>query len=266
MMTLSVDDVAKLDQPFRQFLMKTGMTQPLISDAGRPQRMSRLSTLQVSDALPVRFVDFTQRIDVLRASSKRPEGLGLAMADKVLCQERTLLSLMAMTAPTLGDALQVLSRYHLLSQGLLPEPPSRQLESGRVVLRLPAMPVRGLADRLVTDAMIALWVAAIRQVSPRQSIVETIHVQYARHDVDHDRLLRTALKAPVQYQSTQNAVVLIPGALQLAMPEAAPALHQQLRLLADFLVSHLGQEQTLAMQVNDWLLRNMRGRAPSLEQ
>lgn len=190
----------------------------------------------------------------------RPD-LGLQMGEICHVTDLGLPGLLAMTSPTLGEAMDVLTRF---------EPLTGRCYRGAstYVPALPAAVFYSIApyneyNRFVVDSLLACWKALAERLTGQTGLVAEVHVEFPAPD--YAGRYETFFAAPVTFGRPESRLVLTQDAARLPVLEAQPLLHQQLLRLAQDRMHKLVIGETFQGKVQHILGPWLHGQAPSLE-
>ena len=172
--------------------------------------------------------------------------------------------LAAMTAPTLGDALQVLVDYEAL-QGRCYRG-SSQLTRGPAGARLSFYSIAPYNDYtyFVVDAVLSGWVSFIRWITGRNDLIAEAHVEFSTPA--YYEYYPLAFPCPVHFHQEINALVLKPGALDTPLLHRDPTLHASLLKTCDQLLTQIALADSYRNKVLKVLGTMLHGKTPTIEE
>jgi len=188
--------------------------------------------------------------------------LGLKMGELCRITDLGLPGLLAMTSPTLGDALDVLTRFEPLTgrcyRGVSTYAP-----------QLPAVVFYSIApyneyNRFVVDSVLACWQTLAETLTGQAGLVQEVHIEFPAPDYQHR--YQDFFKVPVTFDQPESQLVLTPEAARLPVLEAHPLLHQQLLSLAQDRLKKLSVTETFQGRVQHILGPLLHSQTPSLEE
>lgn len=188
--------------------------------------------------------------------------LGLRMGRLYADTDHGLPAQIARTAPDLRTAISCLLRYTPLTTRYFKGTP--QLLCGpQPVIRLYPLLTYCEQHTFVIDAVLAIWVQLLRQISGQRQVVQGITLQYPH--CEHPEAMQRHFRVNMSFASRHNQILLHPAALDWPVAHPEPQLHRQLRYLGDALLAEQTRNQTLSGQVQQWLMRHLEARVPSLD-
>ncbi|HCT41648.1 MAG TPA: AraC family transcriptional regulator [Moraxellaceae bacterium] len=187
--------------------------------------------------------------------------LGLKMGELCRVTDLGLPGLLAMTSPTLGEALDTLTRF---------EPLTSRCYRGvsTYVPQLPAVVFYSIApyneyNRFVVDSLLASWQTLAETLTGQTGLVQEVHIEFPAPDYQHR--YSDTFKAPVTFDRPESRLVLTSGAARLPVLDAHPLLHQQLLALAQERLKKQAVTETIQGRVQHIIGPLLHGQTPSLE-
>jgi len=169
--------------------------------------------------------------------------------------------LAAMSAPTLGQALMLTTRYEPLSVRSY-RGQSRWLPNEDKLVFCSVAPYNDFT-RFIVDGVLATWSQMVTRFAGADCIRE-VHIEFAAPDY-HARY-GEAFPCPVYFASDENAVLLTRGAAARPLRGHDPVLHNELVALAEQRLRQLENESQFRQRVQKILGPMLRGSTPALEQ
>lgn len=187
--------------------------------------------------------------------------LGLHMARRTMVTDMGLPGLLAMTAPTLGEALDVLTRFEPLIARCY-RGQSRYSEGDRC-LRFYSIAPYNDANRFVVESILGGWVRLACWLTRGSDWLDEVHIEYPAPS--YAAAFTDCFPVPVRFGQAHNQLVLAPGASQKTVRYHNEALHRQLNALATLSLMEHQTQATFAGRVQQLLGTMMHGEPPSLE-
>ncbi|HQV41492.1 MAG TPA: AraC family transcriptional regulator [Moraxellaceae bacterium] len=192
--------------------------------------------------------------------TQRPD-LGLEMGAICRITDMGLPGMLAMTSPTLGDAIDVLTRFEPLT-GRCYRGTSTYVE------QLPAAVFYSIApyneyNRFVVDSLLACWRTLAETLTGKTGIVAEVHIEFPAPD--YAEKYEAFFGAPVTFNRPESRLVFTPAAVKLPVLEHHPLIHQQLLMLAQDRMRRLTIGETFQGKVQQILGPWLHGQTPSLE-
>jgi AraC-like DNA-binding protein len=172
--------------------------------------------------------------------------------------------LAAMTAPTLGDALRILTEYEAL-QGRCYRGSSR-LECHPDGARLAFYSIAPYNDYtyFVVDAVLSGWVALIHWITGRNDLITEAQIEFSTPA--YYECYPAAFPCPVHFHQEINALVLKNGALDIPLIHRDPTLHASLLKTCDQLLTQVALADSYRNKVLKVLGTMLHGKTPSIEE
>lgn len=186
--------------------------------------------------------------------------LGLAIARNAAATHLGIGGLAALSAPTLGDALTLITRYEPLSVRSY-RGQSRWLPAENKLAFYSIAPYNDFT-RFIVDAMLATWCRVIADAAGGDVLLEA-RVEYAAPE--YHAHYATAFPCPVYFASDENAVLLARDAGRRPLRTAEPTLHAELVALSEQRLRQLENESLFRARVQKVLGPMLPGNTPALE-
>lgn len=192
----------------------------------------------------------------------REPALGLYMGRIGRVTDYGLPGLLAMTAPTLGEAFEVLTRFEPLHgrcyRGVSTWAPP-----------LPAAVFYSIApyneyNRFVVDSVLAGWQTLAEWLTGCSGLVQEVHIEFAAPD--YQNRYQDVFTAPVTFGRPENRLVFRADAVALPVLHAEPLLHQQLLAVAQERLRRQAVNETFQGRVQGIIGPRLHGHTPSLEE
>jgi AraC-like DNA-binding protein len=224
---------------------------------------SLTALLPDASAMPdgrIGLLDYARLGQRVIAQSGRGE-LGLEIARVTEITHLGFGGLAAMSAPTLGQALALMTRYEALSVRSY-RGHSRWLPQEDKLLFYSIAPYNDFT-RFIVDGMLATWSQMIvRHAGP--GCLREARIEFAAPDY-HKRYAEF-FPCPVYFASDENALLLARGAAATPLRGHDPALHAELVALAEQRLRQQETESLFRQRVQKVLGPLLRGSTPALEQ
>lgn len=193
----------------------------------------------------------------------RPD-IGLSAAETTSITRYGYAGLAAMTAPTLGDALQTLVRFEAL-YGRCYRGNSQLIKSGnRATLNFYSIAPYNDYTYFVVDSVLCGWARIIAWLTGRTDLVQSAHIEFTTpaYHAEYPR----AFGCPVLFQQECNHLQLSPGATEAPVLHANASLHEQLTRECEAQMSQIALANTYRNRVQKVLGTMLHGRTPSIEE
>lgn len=252
--------IGDISAPFVLLLLRTARR--LGADADLLLAQVGLTAAQLRD--PDARIGLTELMKLGAAAIRSTDepALGLYMGLATRPVDLGLPGLLAMTSPTLGDAIESLFRFDALNARCYRGVPLWN-EAQQAMFLYSIAPYNEY-NRFVIDSALAGWQQLIHQLTGRDDLVREIHIEFSAPD--YRAAYGAAFKAPVHFGCPQSALILKPEAAKLPVLQAEPLLHQQLLLLAQERIKKLAIAATFQGRVQAILGPLLHGHTPSLEE
>lgn len=186
--------------------------------------------------------------------------LGLVIAAETAFTHLGIAGLCAASAPTLGDALHIITRFEPLSVRSY-RGQSRWLPAEEKLAFYSIAPYNDYT-RFIVDAMLAMWCRLIAECAGADALRE-VRIEFSAPPYHGD--YAAAFACPVYFAADENAVLLSRQAADRPLRTSNPLLHQELLLLCEQRLRQLENETHLHARVQKVLGPMLRGNTPSLE-
>lgn len=186
--------------------------------------------------------------------------LGLVIAAETAFTHIGLSGLAAASAPTLGDALTILTRFEPLTVRSY-RGQSRWLPLENKLAFYSIAPYNDFT-RFIVDAMLATWCRLIAECAGPGSLRE-VRIEFAAPPYHAD--YAESFPCPVYFAADENAVLLAPGGAGLPLRTSEPRLHAELLALCEQKLRQLENESRFDARVQKVLGPMLRGNTPTLE-
>lgn len=187
--------------------------------------------------------------------------LGLVIAAETAFTHLGLAGLAAASAPTLGDALTVITRFEPLNVRSY-RGQSRWLPAEDKLAFYSIAPYNDYT-RFIVDAMLATWCRMIAECAGADALRE-VRVEFSAPPYHAD--YAAAFPCPVYFAADENAVLLTRNAASRPLRTREPQLHAELVSLCEQKLRQLENESRLYSRVQKVLGPLLRGNTPSLEE
>lgn len=193
----------------------------------------------------------------------RPD-LGLILGRHASISRFGYAGLAAMTAPTLGEGLNMLTEYEPLHSRCY-RGSSQLLQQGNTT-QLAFYSIAPYNDYtyFVVDAVLGGWVSAIHWMTGRSDLIAQAQFEFSTPA--YYESYPTAFPCPVQFHQELNALILAPGALDTPLLNSNATLHQSLRRTCDELLAQVAMADSYRNKVLKVLGTMLHGKTPSIEE
>lgn len=188
--------------------------------------------------------------------------LGLYMGQAARVTDMGLPGLLALTSPTLGDALAALTRFDALNARCYRGVPE-WLPAQQALLLYSIAPYNEY-NRFVIDSALTGWQQLIETLTERDDLVQEVRIEFSAPN--YRAAYGAAFHAPVSFGQARSGLVLHPEAASLPVLHGEPLLHQQLLALAQERMKKLEIADTFQGRVQAILGPRLHGHTPSLEE
>lgn len=187
--------------------------------------------------------------------------LGLEMGQATRAADMGLPGLLAMTSPTLGDALDMMLRFETLHsrcyRGV------SHFDAAEATLHFYSIAPYNEFNCFVVDSILAGWQSFAQWLTGENGLVQEVHIEFPAPS--YQKAYEEVFQAPVFFGRPQNALILRGDAAALPVLQAEPLLQQQLLRLAQDRVKKLEIADTFNGRVQAILGPLLHGSTPTLE-
>ncbi len=225
-----------------------------------------------ADLNPRELVDGDNRIDLIYLmrlgygairQTGHPE-LGLILGRSVSITQFGYVGLAAMTAPTLGDALSVMSDFEVLHSRCY-RGSSQLIRQGNTDLfTFYSIAPYNDYTYFVVDAVLGGWVSAIQWMTGRRDLVTQALFEFSTPS--YYESYPTAFPCPANFHQEINGLMLSPGALATPLVHRNPTLHQSLLKTCEQQLTQVGLTDSFRNKVLKVLGTMLHGKTPSIEE
>jgi AraC-like DNA-binding protein len=187
--------------------------------------------------------------------------LGLEMGRATRVADMGLPGLLAMTSPTLGEALDMLLRFETLHsrcyRGV------SHFDAAHSTLHFYSIAPYNEYNCFVVDSILVAWQRFAEWLTGMTDLVQEVHIEFPAPS--YHAAYEQTFGAPVLFGQAQNALILRADAPALPVLQYEPLLHQQLLTLAQDRVKKLAIADTFNGRVQGILGPLLHGSTPTLE-
>ncbi|MBV9960025.1 MAG: AraC family transcriptional regulator [Acidobacteria bacterium] len=224
-------------------------------------RAVRLNPALLAD--PDRRLPFSQLVALYEEGARLTgdDDFGLHVGESTSVKMFDIVGYAVINSPTLGDALQRASRYHMIwndGAGL-----TLELDGGLARLAYRYLELDGAACRQDCEMTLALVMTFGRRVTGVEWTPREVRFQHRApaDTTEHERIFR----APVRFETSVSELVFERSVLSLPLVEADPTLCAVLDRHAEELLAKLPRRGGLSEDVRALLRQAISGGDPSLE-
>lgn len=195
--------------------------------------------------------------------TQRPD-LGLLAATTTSITRYGYAGLAALTAATLGDALDTLVKFESL-YGRCYRGNSRLIRqpSGATFNFYSIAPYNDYTY-FVVDTVLCSWARVMHWLTGRADLVQSAHVEFSTPA--YYAAYPEAFGCPVFFHQENNHLLLLPGATEVPVLHANPGLHEELVRECESQMSRISQANTYRNRVQRVLGTMLHGKTPSIEE
>ncbi len=190
--------------------------------------------------------------------------LGLIAATTTSITRYGYAGLAALTAPTLGEALQNLVRFEAL-YGRCYRGNSRLVRNASgATLNFYSIAPYNDYTYFVVDTVLCSWARVIYWLTGRTNLVQSAHIEFSTPS--YYTAYPEAFGCPVQFHQECNHLLLAPGATEVPVVHANASLHEQLVRECEAQMSRISLANTYRNRVQRVLGTMLHGKTPSIEE
>ncbi|MDO3722739.1 AraC family transcriptional regulator [Marinobacter sp. chi1] len=187
--------------------------------------------------------------------------LGIRMGALTRPVDAGIAGLAGQSANTVGEALNTLIRYSLLTSQN-----SRGKPSVRAATRQAAFysirPYNSF-NFFVVDSVLSGWTQFVRTVTGRYEVLERVEIEYP--SIGQDELFESWFRCPVHFGASENAITLKQDVWTAPSLEAQPAMHASLIDLCEQEMTLIERGWSTSDRVQHLLTPLMQGETPDLD-
>lgn len=172
--------------------------------------------------------------------------------------------LAAMTAPTLGEALNCLLRFEPLTSRCYRGHSGWHSEGQRTCIRFYSIAPYNSYTCFVVDAVLSVWARQMSWLTGRDDLIEQVEVEF--ESPGHHQRYRDIFGCPATFSGHCNGLWIARTALDTPLLNAAPALHEQLLAQCEYFLDKLSAHYSLSTRIKEILGPSLHGQMPTLDQ
>lgn len=258
MPTMKIGDVTA---PFISLLLRSaehygGNPDALLARAGLTH-----AQLEQVDAR-VGIIDY-MKLGYAAIQSTGEPALGLRMGEFCRMTDLGLPGLLAMTAPTLGEALKSFVEFEALASRNYRGNSQINLEASNPTISFYSIAPYNAYNYFVVDSVLVWWKNLIARLSGHTDLIREVHIEFEAPD--YQNRYQDAFTAPVLFGQSANQLVLTENALRLPNLLAEPHLYRELRAHATEKLKRQAVNETFSGRVQQLLGPMLHGDTATIE-
>ncbi len=190
--------------------------------------------------------------------------LGLRMGELCRITDLGLPGMVALAAPSLGEALDALARLEPLVSRNYRGSSWLELKQDQSSLVLYSLAPYNDYNRFAVDSILCCWQNLVQRLTGQDDLIQEVHIEFAAPS--YQNRYQDAFQAPVRFAQTSNRLVLKPGAHQLSNLYGEPQLYRELRQVAEDKLRRLHATATVSGRVQQILGPMLHGNTPTIEE
>lgn len=225
-----------------------------------------------ADLHPNELADDDNRIDLtylmrlgrgaIRQTGRPDIGLQLGLHSHI--SGLGYVGLAAMTANTLGEALQILLKYEHLSSQCYRGTSQLLDEPGQTAMTFYSIAPYNAYTCFVVDGVLGAWARLTQLLSASDGLVRKVEIEFEAPSYASD--YQPAFGCDVRFGAQRNAIILNTADMALPLPEANPQLNAKLLLKCDALLNQIALADSYRNKVLKVLGTMLHGQTPSIDE
>ncbi|MDX1693844.1 MAG: AraC family transcriptional regulator ligand-binding domain-containing protein [Ketobacteraceae bacterium] len=207
---------------------------------------------------------YLMRIGYYAIQRTNEPSIGLMAGSRSSITRFGIAGLAAMTAPTLGDALRIITDYEDLYGRCYRGSSSLTREGDHTWLNFYSISPYNDYTFFVVDAVLSGWAHAVQWLTGRNDLVEAAHIEFSAPPYAED--YKKAFNCPVVFNQDRNALKLKDNVLETPLIHENRSLHQYLLEQCELAISRVALASSYRNKVLKVLGTMLHGKTPSIEE
>lgn len=195
--------------------------------------------------------------------TQRPD-LGLMLGHNSHISALGYVGLAAMTAPTVGHALDVLIRFEHLNSQCYRGTVSLEQENNKTAMTFYSIAPYNAYTCFVVDGVLSAWMKLIYLLTGRTDLVDKVEIEFPAPSYS-DSYSR-AFPCPVLFNCERNALLMPNSTLDIALEERNDSLHEKLIRQCEKALTQVAQADSYRNKVLKVLGTMLHGQTPSIDE
>lgn len=193
----------------------------------------------------------------------RPD-VGLEMGKHVRIPLLGLPGFLAMTAPNLAKACQVITMYERLSSTNCRGQSQFYMDNGKGIASFYSISPYNEYNLFVVDSVLSSWYRVIQWLTGKNDAVERVEVEF--DEPDYVQAYHAFFNCPVLFGQKRNCLVIRSDALEWPLLQSDPITYQSMKVICDQQLAEATRNRNLSEKVRDVISPLLEGQTPSIEQ
>jgi AraC-like DNA-binding protein len=161
---------------------------------------------------------------------------------------RDILTAVMFNCPTVGAAMEILTRYHDLATDLIQ---IRIQEQGETVHYAWVTPLEGILDRHISEAVIAWLFFTLQELTNQSTPIHKVHFRHPEpaSTIEHQKIFN----CQIAFEQPENEIIIAHEVLDFLLPLADPRIIQHLEAILQEQLNELYPSNTWAEQVSQYI-------------
>ncbi|PIE41229.1 MAG: AraC family transcriptional regulator [Gammaproteobacteria bacterium] len=172
--------------------------------------------------------------------------------------------LAAMTAPTLKDALGIITQYEDLFGRCYRGSSTLVTDGSETWLKFYSIAPYNDYTYFVVDAILSGWTSSIQWLTGKSDLVESACIEFS--PPAYQQAYQQAFSCPVHFNQQENAIKLAAGALNVPILHRNDSLHRTLLEQCDIALGRVALANSYRNKVLKVLGTMLHGKTPSIEE
>ena len=207
---------------------------------------------------------YLMRIGFCAIQRTKTPSLGLIAGSRSSITRFGVAGLAAMTAPTLGDALRIITQYEdLFGRCYRGNSTLNETDEGPWMKFYSIAPYNDYTY-VVVDAILSGWTNSVAWLTGRTDLVKAAYIEFSAPAYFDE--YKKAFNCPVHFNQTENCIKLAPDALDAPMVHRNESLHQYLMEQCELAIGRVALANSYRNKVLKVLGTMLHGKTPSIEE
>lgn len=246
---------------YLQYLLNTAEalgadTRMLLRDVGLEQKA-------LADGEERIDLTYLMRIGYCAIQRTKEPAIGLIAGSRSSITRFGVAGLAAMTAPTLGEALKLITQYEDLFGRCYRGNSTLTQEMHHTWLNFYSIAPYNDYTYFVVDAVLSGWANSVYWLTGRNDLIEAAHIEFSAPPYFDE--YQKAFNCPVYFNQDRNALKLVKGAVDVPVIHENASLHQYLLEQCELAMGRVALANSYRNKVLKVLGTMLHGKTPSIE-
>ncbi|MCG8669061.1 MAG: AraC family transcriptional regulator [Pseudomonadales bacterium] len=207
---------------------------------------------------------YLMRIGYYSIQRTKQPAIGLIAGSRSSITRFGMAGLAAMTAPTLGDALRIITTYEDLFGRCYRGNSTLEPDGHETWMKFYSIAPYNDYTYFVVDAILSGWTNTVYWLTGRKDLVQGAYIEFSAPA--YYEAYEKAFTCPVQFNQEDNAIKLVKGALDTPLLHRNDSLHKTLLEQCDLALGRVALANSYRNKVLKVLGTMLHGKTPSIEE